>query len=407
MSFKCSKSIILKGLLFLIYPILLLPSILLDIGKKKEYAIVLFSIFLGLTAYLYPPTGDLYRGAMDFYNYINLSWTQMVQNLQEEFDFLYPVLSWFLAQLSLSPDFLRFLYVSIGVYFIFLIFADIANEQNWKQKKVILLFVIVFLMVRYTYFMYRFGFSLALFTYGVYLFSFKNNYLKAILLFIISALNHFSFIIFVALFIFVYCIKFKGNKPLSLIFFITSFILSGDLVSVIIKSLPIGQEVINHLLMYTEGYYGGEYLENHSSNYILLSKLLQCNYVVLYYQYYSMFKTNMFSGWITGLLVINFLVSPFPSVSGRIQVILVLSLLIYVAKHFNYDLCLKKTCRQLKLLLYTGIFYTLICTWSIRRELSISNEYKIILPTPFIISSSYDYEWMHQNINSDGSPITR
>lgn len=171
--------------------------------------------------------------------------------------------------------------------------------------------------------------------------------------------------------------------------------------------LPIDSSIINHLLIYTDGYYGGEYMENHSFNYWLLTKLSKCNYIVLFILFYQLYKPSIYTGWITILLlVINLLIAPFPAASGRIELIIVFTLLIYILNNIDCTF-FHKAKKQIRYLLFTGCFYTLICTWSVRRELSISNEYKLLLPSSFIFTSTYDYQWMRGNVNYDGSPILK
>ena len=397
---------IIGRVLFILYPILYLPSIVLGIYNKKKCALFYLSIFLGLIAYLYPPTGDLYRGAMEYYEYGNLNWIQLTQELEGKFDFLLSIFMWLLSKLNFPPDVARLVYVVVGSYIIFLLFDDIAQKRCFSKKLYIILFVCILLIVRYSYFMYRFGFSLSLFTYGVYLYINNKRKIHAFIFFIVAILNHFSYSIFVLLFFFSMFLKYNGNRNLALAFFIGSFIFSGDIVSNIIRVLPVDVTIVNHLLIYTDGYYGGEYMTNHSFNYFLLTKLSQCNYVVLFILFFQLYKPSIYAGWITILLFINLLISPFPAASGRIEIIVVFTTLIYILNNIDSYLCLK-TKKNIKFLLFTGCFYTLICTWSIRRELSISNEYKLLLPTLFIFSSSYDYQWMHENVNFDGSPILK
>ena len=61
MKIKLQKNKITTLFLFFFSPLCALPCIFVEIYNRKKYAITLLSLFLAICAYMYIPSGDLYR----------------------------------------------------------------------------------------------------------------------------------------------------------------------------------------------------------------------------------------------------------------------------------------------------------------------------------------------------------
>ena len=390
-------------LIFAIYPIIALPFILIEIYNNKRYAYSCLSIFLGYIALLYPPTGDLYRYAQDYFLFYSLDYSDFIHLLEFKIDFIHPCFLWLLGKLNVNCDVSRFIYVWFSSELIFSMFYEIFhNSQNRIMRFVS--FSILILLLSFTSFLFRYGFSVILFVYGTFLVIFKNNRIKGYLFIIIAALYHFSLLIFLFSFLIQDKFNYKGNKKVALICVIGTFVFSTDIITQVINYLPFDAKLIDHLLIYTDGYYAGDFYEDHSLKYRIGVMLQKTNFILLILVYCFNYKYNKLSGWITILLMILFVFSPFAKIKARFELILVLTSLIYVIKLFA-DNQVKYIYKTRKILVYAGIFYTCISLWTIRRQLSLSMEEKLFLPTYAIVTSTYTEDWINRNIHPDGDLV--
>jgi len=396
-----NKIIIL--LIFAIYPIFAIPFIIIEIYNNKRYAYSCLSILFGYAALLYPPIGDLYRYTQDYFLYYNLDYSHFTHLLEFKIDFIHPYLLWLLGKLNINCDISRFIYIWLSSELIFSMFYDIFKKCHSRKLRFIS-FGILLLLLSFVSYLYRYGFSVVLFVYGTYLIIYKNYRIKGYLFITIAAFNHFSLLIFLFSFLLQDIFNYKGNKRVALICLIGSFVFSTDIVSQVINYLPFDAKLIDHLLLYTDGYYASDFYEDHSLNYKIGIMLQKTNFIVLIWVYCFNYKYNKLSGWITILLIILFVFSPFAEIKTRFELMLVLTSLVYVVELIKNNQ-IKNILLTQKILVLAGIFYTCISIWTIRRQLSLSMEEKLFLPTYHIITSTYTEDWINNNVLPDGAPV--
>ena len=391
---------IITIVLFIIYPLLALPFIFYEIYKRRRYALSLLAIYIGYFAMLYAPTGDLYRYFQDFIFYQNLSYSEFKLSLSNKMDFIQPFLFWGMAKLGLTCDVVRFLYVYIASELLFSIYYDIINKRNNSQIVNLLLLILLLLFVKYERFTVRFGMSTILFTFGWYkiLFCSKREYW---ILIFISVLNHFSFILPFLTLLGARLVNFQPRRWLFICLFLGTFILSGDYLSSIISLLPLDEKILNHLLAYTDGYWAGGFLDDHSAKFNLGRNLLKLPYFVFTFLLIKDYEANKITGTIVASMMLLFLFSAFVTIQSRLQQVYVFQAMIYLLSKGNYYLkCRKHIIYALSL----GFIYLFLCTWSIRRELSLSQEIKLLYPTYCIWTSPFTEEWVDYNVFTDGAP---
>lgn len=398
---KSNKIILL--LVFAIYPLFSIPFIIIEIYNNKRYAYSCLSVLFGYAALLYPPIGDLYRYTQDYFFYYNLDYSHFTHLLEFKIDLIHPYFLWLLGKLNVNCDISRFIYLWISSELIFSMFYEIFHDTNNRKFRFIA-FCILILLLSFTSFLFRYGFSVILFVYGTYLVMYKDNRIKGYLFITIAALNHFSLFIFLFSFLLQDIFNYKGNKKVALLCVIGTFIFSTDIISQVINYLPFDAKLIDHLLIYTDGYYAGDFYEDHSFKYKLGVMLQKTNFIVLILVYCFNYKYNKLSGWITILLMVLFVFSPFAKIKARFELILVLTSLVYVIELFANNQ-VKYNYKTRKILIYAGVFFTCISLWTIRRELSLSMEEKLFMPTYNIITSSYTEDWINKNVLPDGAPI--
>lgn len=387
-------------LLFLIYPLAALPFICIEIYNRKRYAFSLLAIYLGYFAMLYPPTGDLYRYYQSFVLYSTLSFSELLNVLTNMMDILQPFLFWGVAKLGMTCDSVRFLYLYIACELIFTMYYEL-TEGNGKPKNLnFLLFILLLMFLRFERYTVRFGMSTVFFVFGWYRIFFFNKR-SFWLLILLAILNHFSFILPTLALIGARCISFRPKRWVFLSLFVGTFLLSGDYISSIISLLPFNENVINHLLAYTDGYWAGDFLEDHSAMFNLGRNLLKFPFFLFTLLLLKDFKEDQVTGTVVMSMVLVFIFSAFVTIQSRMEQIYVLQALVLLLKQGGDFLMNRKYAR---LAVICGCFYLFVCTWTIRRELSISQEYKLLYPSYCIWTAPYEEDWVNTMVFTDGAP---
>ena len=118
-------------LIFILHPLLCLPLIIIEVYNKRHYALILLGCFMGLCAMLWPPTGDLYRHTMDYFDYIDKDEFELKLG---QFDFILYYLSYVFANLGINFELVRFLFVFLSYMIVFFIFEDMGKTTEFITK---------------------------------------------------------------------------------------------------------------------------------------------------------------------------------------------------------------------------------------------------------------------------------
>ncbi len=393
-------------LCFIILPGLSFPLLLMQIYYNHKYAYICLAILLGLWSFLMAPIGDMYRYSMDYYLYKDYDYNQFSQLILLKNDYLLGIVLYTLSKLNLPPDISRFLYVSIGSMIIFLLFQKIVPQlqEKYGKKTVFLLFLILFLNFKYSSFSFRFNFSCALYVLGGFLLINNKKKALACILLLISVINHISFVLFLFPILLSYIFPKFCGKRLSLILIILIFTFTGTFVNDLLKILAPHNALVQHALYYTDGVWAGAFLEGHSLFYKIKLIIDSIPIYTLLIVYYFIFRKNRWACWIDYLLVIVVITAPYVSLKGRCLSASFFPILFYIIYSFPTIKELYRI-RILKTLIITGIILSFSSLWGSRRELNISQEQKLFTTNIInILSHSYDYNWLRENVNEDGSP---
>lgn len=406
LKFVISKVTIITILVFLIYPLAALPLIFSEIYKGKRYAFSLLAIYIGYFALLYPPAGDLYRYREDYFLYSGESFSTFIAYLTFKLDFVLSFLLYILGFLSIPSDISRFIYTWLGSELLLHIFFDMSNDTRKKNpRKVFVLFIIYWLYVNFIVLMYRSGLSSALFAFGYYNLYYKNNKKLATIVFLITILNHFSYIVFLFCIVFQRFFKFTGNKRISLVCIILFLFFSFDMVSSIIEKLPLPEYIQRHLLAYTSGYWAQEFLEEQSLKNLILTWTNKFRLISLFLMFLHFFKKSPVAGFLTFSTIVLMFSNVSGVISARFEIALLLPFLIYSMDLIVYGK-IPKLRKIKRIFTFIGLLYIFTSFWSHRREYSISYEYKLFLPTSFnILTTTYSQSWVDKHIDNKGEPI--
>lgn len=189
---------------FIINPILTLPFVVIELLNRKPYALVLFSIFMGLLGFVLIPSesSDITR-IYDIYNQLQYaSFGQFLKFTGTQLDFLLYLYAWILGKIGLSRQFLQFTTLFVTYYLIFKVYFDWSAKVDLDKvvKFLFFIFILFFIPFLSTYSGMRNNTALAFFIYGVYCLHFKSS--KSGYVFILLSLfTHFMAIILVFLYL--------------------------------------------------------------------------------------------------------------------------------------------------------------------------------------------------------------
>lgn len=188
--------------------------------------------------------------------------------------------------------------------------------------------------------------------------------------------------------------------------FIVSFMLSGNILVSILDKLPISDQLLFHLMNYFDGYWSQEYLNDHSLKYKIMTFLFSFLTYIYYWGYIATYdkKANRQLLYVNSFILFTLIVAPFSVVYERF---LGVSLLIMKVHYlYYYDSANCKMVNFLRLFAFCAMFATLLNWWSVRRELSISEESCLLYSTSVqILFHSYDKNWINDNIMDDGNLV--
>lgn len=387
-------------LIFILHPLLCLPLIIIEVYNKRHYALILLGCFMGLCAMLWPPTGDLYRHTMDYFDYIDKDEFELKLG---QFDFILYYLSYVFANLGINFELVRFLFVFLSYMIIFFIFEDMGKTTEFITKHYRISLCIFFFSVPFCLIAFglRYGFACSLMYLGLYYLLIKNRKIGWVYA-CLSIMTHYSLIVMLLL---IWIVRLGINissKRIVWFSFLSFIFLSSIFLEKIILLLPLPGFIQAAILAYVSGYWSGEHFEDHSLGFRLASIL---SYITIYPLVYYFLQIKEKSK-LNSFLIIGICLWSVCSVSSelfvRTSLFLIFPLLLYMLSVVNMSGHLKK----MQLILYFLIITFCSQLYSYRRVLGISDMYKLgYSSSASILFHTYDEEWIHKNVSFDGDPF--
>lgn len=389
---------------FLFFPLYTIPWIIQGMIRLERGAFVFWACFMGLIGILYPPVGDVYQYTKDFYLYKDCSWDYFLELLSFKFDYLLPFLSYFIGLIGWHFDITRFIYNFFSYLILGVIFLDIVKNNHFlrENKKVLIYALGTFITFSFITYLWRFGFSSALFVYGCYLLVYKSKRIGWIYV-VLSVLNHVSFLLFVVILLLQQLGFFKFHKWVVAILCLCSLFLDGSILSSFLPYLPT--DIVNRFGSYIDGYYATDYFADHSWKYqlqVFLSSSITYVAVIAYILTYKERKDKRVS-LTNAIFLIACLSLPFDTM--RLRFLAVLLLFIKMCYLVKYDGEKKKLC-YLKIMFFFVMLGNVVNIWGARRQIDVS-DYELLFyyTTPQIILHTYSAQWIERNVTSEGDIV--
>lgn len=378
-------------LIFLISPLIALPLVLIEIYNKKKYAIVLLVLFLSLLAYLFPPTGDLYR-YYDLY-YINFKGISYVEIFDYYiFDILWYSVLYILANLNLSFQFSLFISAlvqsSISIW--------ILSKFGILDIRVSFLrFALIVISLLYLGFWgtieSRFSVSLSFFLLEVYALV-KRKYKMFGAFLLLSSLCHLSFVFFSIIILLGHILK----RYLTMAMFVFIAVLGNIIVVGLgwyLDSLGFAKAV--YVVEQTDWTEGLSPVLLLFKNVIILLPYFILGIFVIFHRSNSEYRKFALL-----FLALSFATLSFPDLNGRIRTVNSVLLWLYLMSIFKD---VPKSI--LNIFIIAGFIAFMANSAIANRSLRIGNYEKIFLPYPLTISDGgYSQQWIESRI-ADGDVV--
>ena len=382
-----------------------LPFVFIEIYNKRNYAIYLLAIFMGLLSMFYFPWGDqyVYFNDLEACKYLSLNQKFDLTSLMiiRELN-LINIFIFIAAKLGLTLEIVRFLLIVAGSSLVFSIFIDLDRNAKLPSNKTyrFILFIIIWLSVPYYLITYGFrnGFGACILVYGIYLMYVKEEPLKGILCFFTACFIHYSFIIHIILFLFVYFYKGFLSFKITLFMSIVIYLLSMAFFSLLYGYIPF-LDTIMDFYVYGDKYGAGSYnWSSSASKELWINGVL--NTVVMFFVCIRIKEKSRMTNIVLSLFMLCAFSLTFALLFQRVVRTLVPILAIYIILHYKYAI-VKKIKYVIVIVLSLAFLYPFILH---REKYAYAHIEKITyLPLPMILHNHYDSTTINSRVDATGS----
>ena len=391
---------------FLISPFLTIPALIRSAAKCEFLPYLLFSLLIGLYAYLIPPTGDMYHYAMDFEYYKSLTFYEFAAIAYvRNNDYFLPFIQWCFGHLGFYHESTQFLMAFVSSLMFFDIFHHFQKkaDQKWTTRLIIILLFIFWSFIKFRFLLFRFGTAAALFTYGCFLLYYRKKYF-GYLCFIFATLCHFSMIICLVPYLLSKLFPFCFSKRTVLILFVFYIFGELDVVSALLKYLPFSDALMENVTLYTTDYYKTGIATEMSIFSRIYTYISYIPMYVLFVIYYKNYHKGKFQQLINYFIIIMILAHPIAGVAGRYESITTTLLLIYFLELvFESQEGFVLFFKYKKELIYLSVVVVAIATWTRRYELALSKEYLLLVSPVYTLQQSFDMNRAYKIVDDSGN----
>lgn len=217
---------LLNCLLFLVSPLLALPTIFAGIYKKKQISLYLLIIFASLITYQLVPADDydLYQFYRFYKDVKNLDFDAFFKILLSKPDFMVYLAIYLFAKAGLSGQVVFSICTFFTLHLIYLVYNKFALREEISNKYYVLGLITVFFSFELLglYSGIRNILAAAIVLYSFHEGLFENKKMKGLLLFVLAVFTHFSVLLFFPVYFFIIIKPLKRKTVL--IFYLVSFL---------------------------------------------------------------------------------------------------------------------------------------------------------------------------------------
>ena len=181
----------------LLCPLLALPYILWGIWQQRRGAYALFSLWLGIMAYISFPSEDLYRHYF-LYTFFEVRPISAVSWIDVSLNGVLPYIYWVMSHAGIAYAWLRLMEITIGFYLLTRVYRWMLSQSQREYSKgeqfARASLVFLFFDFLYTVMGVKYGFALCLYVYALHLLMNLGQRKWGIVVLIITCAWHSSFV---------------------------------------------------------------------------------------------------------------------------------------------------------------------------------------------------------------------
>ncbi len=207
--------LVLSFIFMICSPLLALLYIIYGIYRQYVGSVYVFSLFLGIFAYLIVPFQDIYRQMINYYYWQGKAISD-IDILDLQLNGIIVYLYQFMVNNDIPYDFIRLVEIPVAFSLLYSIFKYKIKESptlyTYHDINVRLFVLFLFFDLLYTASGVRFGFSLCVYLYGLHLIFDKNQKVKSFFFLAFAACFHSAFIMLGLLSFFIYKAKISFKR---------------------------------------------------------------------------------------------------------------------------------------------------------------------------------------------------
>ena len=380
----------------LLCPLLALPFILWGIWHQRKGAYGLFSLWLGIMAYISFPSEDLYRHYF-LYTYFEMRPISAVTWLDISLNGILPYIYWVMGHTGIAYAWLRFTEISVGFWLLTKIMRHMTERQDLSAGERFTRFGLLFLFFDFLYTMMgvKYGFALCTYVYSLHLLMNLKQQKAGMMMMLLTCVWHMSFIFTAPIVWMLYRLELSKKQALWICLIMAvvapiviftvgeailgkrfEFYFSKKAANVVSYGAmtPIGMTlfilpklaVIPLAVVVMKRYTKENKWCRVALSWIILTAVLMSNAVTLYRFWWAFMATGVMA--------------------------------LYEAEAIEK---LKPT--TIKMLVLSGVCFTCLNMLTYHKEVMNSPYYKALYPTPLVLSQDYQKQEVYYKIKHDGS----
>lgn len=323
--------------LYLISPILAIPTILISLIYRTKYSIVNYSLLVSYISFSFIPESNWDKVRhIEFYEYVkDMSFAGFfTYNFSETPDFVFGFLLYLGGVLGIRVHFIFFFVTFITIYLVMKVFDDFLEQELIINKKYLLLLIPLFLL-SFSYMDiisgFRYALAVSLSIYGIYFGLVRKKGIRGLLFILLGIFTHFSVMMFALLYI-AYPILNKIDNRVTKILLLLSFLFILIPQEVYLQ-IANGLGLENNLQSKASAYLNNENFQQDGSFAIAFIRFFDIvwiytlTFIILINK---QTKTIYFTYLVWGLIITNTFIS-FPIIYNRYALFLKILIALYCA----------------------------------------------------------------------------
>lgn len=382
----------------LLCPLLALPYILWGIWQQRRGAYALFSLWLGIMAYISFPSEDLYRHYF-LYTFFEVRPISAVSWIDVSLNGVLPYIYWVMSHAGIAYAWLRLMEITIGFYLLTRVYRWMLSQSQREYSKgeqfARASLVFLFFDFLYTVMGVKYGFALCLYVYALHLLMNLGQRKWGIVVLIITCAWHSSFVFTAPMVWALYRLKLSKKKALWLCVILA--------VLAPIAIYTVGEAILGRRFDFYFSKKAGDVISYGAMTPIgfalfILPKLAILPLAVVVMKHYNAERRwcRIALGWL--ILTVALMSNAVTLYRFWWAVMAVDVMALFEIE--VYEPLSEKTIRGLIL---AGICFTCLNCLTYHKELMHSPYYKAFYPAPLTLSQDYQKQEVYYKIQHDGS----